>query len=179
MLRRRNTSVFIWIEPSLVGRVPLGLQITERPPRGKRHGVLLERRWGCFHHGMKGLFQLSQGAHVNDGKRVEYSVVGFNSSRYFKVASEIDVNDQTLGASIKFVIDHINIFMVPCTISITYVMYWLLSIGILAFQYHYLPNISRYMNVLSIPIPLLVLQFKTLTTNIRTLHNNMISSTVT
>ena len=68
---------------------------------------------------MKELFQLSQGTHVNDGKRVEYSVVGFNSLCYSKVASEVNVDDQTLQASTKFVIDQIDIFMVPRTISIT------------------------------------------------------------
>ena len=108
-----NVRIF-WIEVSLIGRLPLSLQICKWPPWRKWHWILLERGFSCINHYLKKLFQPGQGTRIYDWKWIQYSVIWINSSSYFKVTPEININDQTLRGSSAVVVDHINIFMIPC-----------------------------------------------------------------
>lgn len=105
--------LFYWTIMPLIWRLPLGLQISKRSPWRERHRVLLQRRSCSFNHDLKVLFQFAQRAHINNWKGIQYSVVRVNSSSYFKVTPKVDINDQTLRASIIIVINNINILVVP------------------------------------------------------------------
>ena len=100
-------ALLVWMNLSQGGRFPFGLQICKRLPWRKWHRVLLARSSCSFLHCLEELFELGHRTHENRWKSSQNRIIRLNSSCYFKVATELNVNDVLLGSSIIEMVDHI------------------------------------------------------------------------